>query len=183
MKKYLVVLAALSLILSGCGKNEEEKLEKAESAPEAMESKPAEESMAEAPAMAEEAAPAASEESGGAMMEEAASAAEEAMAAAEATAPAPMAEAPSGEADMGMGKQAYDQICFACHAQGVAGAPKIGDKAAWEPRIAKGMDTLVMHAIDGFQGTSGVMPPKGGLPSLSDEQVKAAVAYMVEQSK
>lgn len=179
MKQYLLVLAALSLIMSGCGKNDEPKTEKAEaeSAPAvAMESESAAEPMAEAPAMAEETAT----EEGGTTMEASAPPAEEPMAAAE---PAPMAEAASGEADMGMGKQAYDKICFACHAQGVAGAPKIGDQAAWEPRIAQGMDTLVTHAINGFQGTSGVMPPKGGMPTLSDEEVKAAVAYMVEQSK
>ncbi|MDX1654470.1 MAG: c-type cytochrome, partial [Candidatus Competibacteraceae bacterium] len=64
------------------------------------------------------------------------------------------------------------------HAQGVAGAPKLDDQAAWEPRVAKGMETLVSHAINGFNA----MPPKGGNMSLSDEEVSHAVAYMVAQS-
>lgn len=81
------------------------------------------------------------------------------------------------------GKATYDMACFACHAAGVAGAPKLGDKAAWAPRIEKGMDTLKKHAIEGFQGNSGVMPAKGGRTDLSDEQVNAAVEYMVSQAK
>jgi cytochrome c len=81
------------------------------------------------------------------------------------------------------GEAVYKQACFACHGTGVAGAPKIGDKSAWEPRIAKGMDTLVSHAINGFQGESGVMPAKGGRADLSDEQVSNAVAFMSESSQ
>ncbi len=81
------------------------------------------------------------------------------------------------------GEAVYKQACFACHASGVAGAPKVGDKANWAPRIAQGMDTLNKHAIDGYQGAAGVMPPKGGFSHLSDEQVQAAVDYMVSASK
>ena len=62
---------------------------------------------------------------------------------------------------------------------GMMGAPTFGDPAAWSDRIAKGMDTLNDHAINGF----GKMKPKGGKKSLSDEEVMAAVAYMVEHSK
>jgi cytochrome c5 len=91
-----------------------------------------------------------------------------------------MVSAPAAMAD---GKATYDSVCFACHATGAAGAPKMGDKAAWAPRIAKGMDTLHTHAINGFQGNSGVMPAKGGRADLSDADVKAAVDYMVSQSK
>lgn len=86
-------------------------------------------------------------------------------------------------ADLSAGEAVYKQSCFACHGTGVAGAPKIGNKGAWAPRIEKGMDTLVKHAIHGFQGSSGVMPPKGGRSDLSDEQVADAVAYMVSESK
>jgi len=90
---------------------------------------------------------------------------------------------PAASADTGKGKSVYDTTCFACHGTGVAGAPKLGDKAAWADRIAKGADTLHKHAIEGFQGKSGVMPPKGGNMSMPDEDIKAAVDYMVEQSK
>lgn len=86
-------------------------------------------------------------------------------------------------ADLERGKTVFQQACFACHGTGAAGAPKLSDKAAWKPRIAKGIETLDKHAIKGFQGSSGVMPAKGGRMDLSDDDVKAAVAYMVEQSK
>ena len=77
------------------------------------------------------------------------------------------------------GKITYDQLCQACHATGLAGAPKTGDRAAWAPRIARGEAVLMQSAINGIR----MMPPKGGNPALSDEQVKAAVQYIVEQSK
>jgi len=80
------------------------------------------------------------------------------------------------------GEAIYNQACMACHAQGVAGAPKLGDTEAWVARIDKGMDTLYDHSINGFQGEAGVMPPKGGFANLSDDEVKAAVDYMVEES-
>jgi len=76
------------------------------------------------------------------------------------------------------GKTIYDKACHVCHAAGVAGAPKLGDKAAWAPRIKQGMDTLYMHAIKG----KGAMPPKGTWAG-PDAEVKAAVDYMVEKSK
>ena len=81
------------------------------------------------------------------------------------------------------GKKVYDTTCMACHAAGVAGAPKFGDKAAWGPRIAQGLDTLHTHALKGFQGKVGMMPAKGGNASLADADVKAAVDYMVEKAK
>jgi len=81
------------------------------------------------------------------------------------------------------GPQVFNQACNACHGAGIAGAPKVGDKAAWGARIAQGMDTLNKHAIEGFQGQAGVMPPKGGWANLSDGEIVAAVDYMVEQSR
>lgn len=81
------------------------------------------------------------------------------------------------------GQKIYQQACFACHATGAAGAPKVGDKAAWSDRIAKGIDTLKKHANEGFKGNSGFMPAKGGRADLSDADVGAAVEYMVSQSK
>ncbi len=81
------------------------------------------------------------------------------------------------------GKAVYDKACQACHNMGVAGAPKVGDAAAWVKRIATGMDSMNSNAINGYQGEYGVMPAKGGNMSLSDDEVKNAVAYMVEASQ
>jgi len=103
-----------------------------------------------------------------------------------AAAPAPAAEAAqekvaaapvaAGAVD---GKKTFEGACAACHMTGVAGAPKVGEKAAWGPRIAQGKDLLYEHALKG----KGVMPPKGGNASLSDGEVKAAVDHMVSLSK
>jgi cytochrome c5 len=94
----------------------------------------------------------------------------------------PPKQAAGPAADLG-GKEVFDRSCQACHGTGVAGAPKIGDAAAWGPRIAKGADTLHKHAIEGFQGPAGFMPPKGGATDLSDKSIMNAVDYMVEQVK
>lgn len=80
------------------------------------------------------------------------------------------------------GKALFNTACTACHTAGIAGAPKIGDKAAWAPRIAQGNNTLYEHAIKGFQGKAGMMPPKGG-STAPDAEVKAAVDYMVAAAK
>jgi cytochrome c5 len=103
-----------------------------------------------------------------------------AAAAAAAAAPAAVAAATPAKAD---GKKVFDGACVACHGTGVAGAPKLGDKAAWSPRIAQGANVLYDHAIKGFQGKTGVMPPKGGAVSTPDADVKAAVDYMVAAAK
>ena len=79
------------------------------------------------------------------------------------------------------GEQVYGQVCKTCHEAGIAGAPKTGDKAAWGPRVAQGEKTLVQHAISGFQGKTGVMPPKGGSADLTDEEVHRAVVYLANQ--
>ena len=82
------------------------------------------------------------------------------------------------------GKTIYDNLCTSCHTAGVAGAPKLGDKAMWAPRIAEGLDTLIKHATEGYHGPDGnFMPPKGGNPALTDAQVKAAVTWIVGQAK
>ena len=80
------------------------------------------------------------------------------------------------------GPQVYNSACNACHGLGVAGAPKVGDAAQWTDRIAQGMDVLVRHAIEGFQGSTGFMPAKGARLDLSDEEVADAVDYMVSES-
>ena len=77
------------------------------------------------------------------------------------------------------GKAVYDKVCHVCHAAGVAGAPKLGDKAAWAPRIKEGMDTLVQSVTKG----KGAMPPKAGNASLTDAELRAGVEFMVSQSK
>ncbi len=92
------------------------------------------------------------------------------------------ASAASAAAITDPGTKLYSTVCVACHAQGVAGAPKFGDKAAWAPRIAEGLPTLFEHALKGFQGKSGVMPPRGG-SSASDGDVEAAVRHMVDAAK
>jgi len=96
---------------------------------------------------------------------------------------APAAAAPAAAAGKPDGKKIFDASCAACHATGVAGAPKFADKAAWAPRIAQGVSVLYTHAIGGFQGKGGVMPPKGGNIALPDPDVKAAVDYMVAAAK
>jgi cytochrome c5 len=93
------------------------------------------------------------------------------------------AAAPTAVAVDMPGDQVYQQVCAACHAAAVAGAPKTGDKAAWGPRIAQGNDTLYKHALEGFQGKAGFMPPKGGRTDLSDQSVRNAVDYLVSQSR
>ena len=106
-------------------------------------------------------------------------------------APAPVAAAPvvaavapaaatAGTAgDSAAGKATYDSACTVCHGAGVAGAPKLGDKAAWAPRLKAGMEVLHASALKG----KGAMPPKGGNTTLSDAAVRAAVEYMAAAAK
>jgi cytochrome c5 len=89
---------------------------------------------------------------------------------------ATVAAAPAKAKD---GKAVYDTVCMACHMTGAAGAPKLGDKVAWAPRIKTGVDALVASVVKG----KGAMPPKGGGASLTDGEIKAAVEYLVAQSK
>jgi cytochrome c5 len=116
-------------------------------------------------------------------------AAAEQLAAAPAASPAPSAPATVAAAPVAMaaaapaakpdGKKTYDSVCMVCHAAGVAGAPKFGDKAQWAPRIATGVDALYAAAIKG----KNAMPAKGGNAALPDADVKAAVDYMVAAAK
>lgn len=91
------------------------------------------------------------------------------------SAPAP---APASAADLVKGEKIYGATCLACHGAGVMGAPKFADKAAWQPRIAKGTAALYTSAVDGLK----MMPPKGGNMMLKDDEVKAAVDYMVSKA-
>lgn len=101
----------------------------------------------------------------------------------ETTAAAPAAApAPAPAADNALGKSVYGKTCALCHAAGVAGAPKPGDKEDWAPRIAQGKETLYKHSIEGYTGSKGQMPARGGNSSLSDDEVKAATDFMADQS-
>ncbi|MDP2029085.1 MAG: c-type cytochrome [Thiobacillus sp.] len=105
----------------------------------------------------------------------------------EATAPeAPVAAAPAPAepvvAENALGKKVFGNVCSMCHDAGAAGAPKPGDKADWGPRIAQGKGMLYKHAIEGYTGAKGVMPARGGSTTLSDDDVKAAVDFMADQS-
>ncbi len=97
-----------------------------------------------------------------------------------APAPAQAAVAkPAAKAGPADGKAVYDKVCFACHQQSVAGSPRLGDREAWGPRIKQGVPTLVQSALKG----KGAMPPRGGAPALTEAEARAAVEFMVGQSK
>ncbi len=98
--------------------------------------------------------------------------------AAAAPAEAAVASAAAPKPDPAQGKKVYQTTCALCHAASIAGAPKPGDMAAWEPRLAQGYATLYDHALNGIRG----MPPKGGNPGLSDADLANAVGYMVSES-
>jgi cytochrome c5 len=90
--------------------------------------------------------------------------------------PAPVATAMSGP-------QVYNTACLACHGAGIGGAPILGDAAQWAERITQGADTLQEHAIQGYTGSTGYMPPKGGRIDLSDAEIAAAVDYMIGEAQ
>ena len=94
-----------------------------------------------------------------------------------APAAAPVVVAASA-ADLAIGEKVYGATCASCHGAAVLGAPKLGDKPSWTPRIAKGVDVLYKSAIEGLK----MMPPRGGNAALKDEEVKAAVDYMVSKA-
>lgn len=97
-----------------------------------------------------------------------------------AAAPAAAPAAPAaGGGDLVQGEKIYTATCLACHGSGVLGAPKFADKAAWGPRVAKGMDVLYKNGINGLN----MMPPRGGNAALKDEEVKHAIDYIISKSK
>jgi cytochrome c5 len=98
-----------------------------------------------------------------------------------ATAAAPATEATAAGASESRGKKIFDTVCTACHSTGAANAPKVGDKAAWAPRIAKGMDALLHSALNGVPGTA--MAPHGTCATCTADDLKAVIEYMVSQSK
>ena len=90
--------------------------------------------------------------------------------------PEPVATAMSGP-------QVYNTACLACHGTGIGGAPILGDAAQWADRLAQGADTLKEHAVQGYTGSTGYMPPKGGRLDLADAEIEAAVDYMVGEAQ
>lgn len=104
----------------------------------------------------------------------------------EAAAPAAPVAAPAAAAvvvaasaaDLAIGEKIYGASCVSCHGAAVLGAPKLGDKPSWTPRIAKGVTTLYQSAIDGVK----MMPPRGGNAALKDDELKAAVDFMVSKA-
>lgn len=94
-------------------------------------------------------------------------------AAAETSAPA------EAEVSVSVGQQVYEKTCFVCHNTGVSGAPKLGDQKTWTALAEEGVDELTHVAING----EGAMPPRGGNPDLSDDEIRAAVTYMVGKGK
>jgi cytochrome c5 len=80
------------------------------------------------------------------------------------------------------GSVIYGQLCGACHTSGAGGAPMM-TQAAWSARVAQGTEALVKHAIDGYQGSAGLMPARGGNPALTDAQVEATVKWMLDNLK
>lgn len=202
MKSFKLLLMCSALVLAGCG----DQGDAGKTEDKAEGGAPVEQAQDMASQAADEAQQAATD-AGAAMEQSAETVQQEAATAGEAADAAGMAEqaveagsaaveqaesAAAGDAgngaptavaaDLAAGQSVYQSKCLACHATGAAGAPKMGDKAAWEPRIAQGMDILVKHAIEGFKGAKGYMPPKGGFSSLSDDEVKSAVAYMVKET-
>jgi cytochrome c5 len=96
-------------------------------------------------------------------------------------APAKPAEAPAAAGGAAAGEAIYAKACFVCHATGAANAPKLGDQAAWAPRIAKGVEALYSSSMNGVPGTA--MPPRGTCAACTDDELKAAVDYMVSKAK
>lgn len=159
---HLLLASSLAVLLAACSKEEPAPLPAPAAPPapavSAPVAPPAAEPVAAAPVQATEAPPAAP-------------------AAAPAETQAPRASDPA------LGKSVYGRNCAVCHSAGVAGSPKPGDKAEWGPRIAQGVDVLYEHAIKGFTGKKGMMPPRGGAGSLSDDEVRAAVDYLVSEAQ
>ncbi len=171
MHKNVFKILFLGLFLVGCDSQQED----SSAQQPAEEAVVAEQAPATDTAAAEEAAPA--EAADAADTAEAAAADTEAAAEpveAEAAAPEAVPAAMSGE-------QVYQKSCVSCHGTGAANAPKFADKAAWEPRIAKGMDALYASAMNGVPGTA--MMAKGTCGTCSEDEIKAAVDYMVSKAR
>lgn len=90
---------------------------------------------------------------------------------------------PAASTNTNLGQQVFYQVCSSCHGNGENGAPRIGHERSWRARIDQGMDVLIEHAIQGHQGSKGTMPARGGVPELTDQEIEAAVSYVVAHSE
>ena len=95
------------------------------------------------------------------------------------TATSQRAATPAGKAELKVGQKIYQTYCFACHASGLAGAPKLGDKAAWTERLQQGMQAMLNNVKKGM----GAMPPKGTCATCTDQQLLDAINYMLAESE
>lgn len=157
MKPKIILMLGLTVILSACDQSDDQSRKPAQDAPmmkqlEAVKSLPVEKATVET-----EDAPVSQD-----------------------TKPADTTQTAAAE-PIAMGERVYNTTCSSCHKAGVANAPKVGDKTAWAPRIAKGMDAMMQSAINGVPGTS--MMKKGTCFSCSDEELKAAIEYMISLSQ
>jgi cytochrome c5 len=168
MNKLCIALAVALATLAGCGRNDSTATAPPTSDPAAPGPTAAQ---TPAPTPAQTAADTAAQNGGASPAQTAAAPA--------ADATATMGAGP----DTAGGQAVFAKTCVVCHGAGVAGAPRLGDKADWSPRVAQGKNVLYQHALQGYTGKKGVMPPKGGNTTLSDADVKTAVDYMVAQAR
>ena len=87
-------------------------------------------------------------------------------------------ETPLADPELESGRVVWTGTCIQCHSTGLGGAPLIGNRELWDPRIEQGLDVLVSHATNGFYGKVGEMPARGGNPDLSDDEIRLAVRFM-----
>lgn len=175
-KGFVLTGLAAAIVLAACGKNE------SPTAPPTPSTSPGTSATTPPPTGSASTSPAPGVAASGpaAAPSASASATPGASASAPAASPSGSASAPTATATAATpGEDTYNKTCMACHGTGVAGAPKLGDKADWMPRLTQGKQVLYEHAIKGYTGAKGVMPPKGGATNLSDEEVRAAVDFMV----
>lgn len=85
-------------------------------------------------------------------------------------------------ADLVAGEEVYNKYCFACHKEGIAGSPKLGDATLWGPRAEKGMATLIQHVTTGFTGDAGVMPPMGTCMDCKEQDFRNAISFMLSKA-
>lgn len=169
MNKIFIALCMAAMLLSGCDKGEEPQASSTATQTPAAITETGDASVGT------ESAP------GGEAAADAATAADTAAAGDDSQKPAEMAQTEPEAAPVMTGEQVFKKYCFACHMTGAANAPKVGDAAAWEPRIAKGMDALLMSAVEGVPNTA--MRPSGGCSNCSEQELMSAIEFMVNQSR